>query len=233
MTKVINGNSYEFPSVDMHRTIINKLIMNDSELFKDFFHHIKKEYNENEKAILRKLQSEAESPKGMSRNAQNLQKFMEVYKFFVVEVQQDISKGVQLLNIDIQMQDLRRHALKEYDEIHKIEIDILNSDPSVKHYLATQEAEKVAAAEKQAAGELTGVSSQQATIRLAAQHSEHLNKRYGIILSSLTQNDSSPTECCDAHGNLESDFLDLNMLDPKEKKKLKKKQRKREKKIKQ
>ena len=51
MTKVINGNSYEFPSVDMHRTIINKLIMNDSELFKDFFHHIKKEYSENEKAI--------------------------------------------------------------------------------------------------------------------------------------------------------------------------------------
>jgi hypothetical protein len=37
MTRVINGNSYEFPSVDMHRTIINKLIMNDSELFKDFF----------------------------------------------------------------------------------------------------------------------------------------------------------------------------------------------------
>ena len=86
MTKVINGNSYEFPSVDMHRTIINKLIMNDSELFKDFFHHIKKEYNENEKAIQRKIQSEVESPKGMSRNAQNLQKFMEVYKFFVVEV---------------------------------------------------------------------------------------------------------------------------------------------------
>lgn len=29
MTKVINGNSYEFPSQDMHRTIINKLVMND------------------------------------------------------------------------------------------------------------------------------------------------------------------------------------------------------------
>ena len=84
----------------------------------------------------------------------------------------------------------------------------------------------MAAAEKQAAGELTSVVSQQATIRLAAQHSEHLNKRYGIILSSLTQNDSSPTEC-DAHGNLESDFLDLNMLDPKEKKKLKKRIRKK------
>lgn len=38
--------------------------------------------------------------------------------------------------------------MKEYDEIHKIEIDILNSDLSVKQYLASQEAEKAVAAEK-------------------------------------------------------------------------------------
>ncbi len=43
-------------------------------------------------------------------------------------------------------------------------------------------------------------------------------------------NENSPTEIGDA---TESDLMDLNMLDPKEKKKLKKKQRKREKKIKQ
>ena len=56
MTKVINGNSYEFPSVDMHRTIINKLIMNDAELFRDFFQHIKQEYMKHEKAkLLEKL----------------------------------------------------------------------------------------------------------------------------------------------------------------------------------
>jgi len=35
------------------------------------------------------------------------------------------------------MQDLRRHALKEYDEIHINEIEILNKDPSVKNYLAS------------------------------------------------------------------------------------------------
>jgi hypothetical protein len=35
------------------------------------------------------------------------------------------------------MQDLRTHALKEYDEIHKIEIEILNKDPTVKNFLAT------------------------------------------------------------------------------------------------
>lgn len=66
MTKVINGNSYEFPSQDMHRTIINKLIMNDSELFKEFFLHIKKEYAENKKAIERKIQNERDSNKGMN-----------------------------------------------------------------------------------------------------------------------------------------------------------------------
>ncbi len=27
---IIEGNSYEFPSVELHKAIINKLIMNDS-----------------------------------------------------------------------------------------------------------------------------------------------------------------------------------------------------------
>ena len=85
----------------------------------------------------RKIQNEKESAKGMSENTQNMQKFMEVYRYFLVEVQQDISKGVTFINIDQQMQDLRTHALKEYDEIHKIEIEILNKDPTVKAFLAT------------------------------------------------------------------------------------------------
>lgn len=46
MTKVINGNTYEFPSQDMHRTIINKLILFDrrDENFDDFFSFIKQEH---------------------------------------------------------------------------------------------------------------------------------------------------------------------------------------------
>ena len=39
---IIEGNSYEFPSIDLHKAIINKLIMNDSQHFKMFFNHIKK-----------------------------------------------------------------------------------------------------------------------------------------------------------------------------------------------
>jgi len=35
MTQVIKeGNKYEFPSADIHKTILNKLIINDHSLFK-------------------------------------------------------------------------------------------------------------------------------------------------------------------------------------------------------
>jgi len=87
MTKVINGNSYEFPSVDMHRTIINKLIINDGELFKDFFDHIKNEFHSNEKSIQNKILKETQGGNQKSRLSRDYQKFLEVYNFFVVEVQ--------------------------------------------------------------------------------------------------------------------------------------------------
>ena len=56
MTQVIKeGNKYEFPSQDINRTILNKLIINDSGLFKHLFYHIKTEYNKHEKAIKKKI----------------------------------------------------------------------------------------------------------------------------------------------------------------------------------
>lgn len=52
LTSVINeGNSYEFPSADLHKAIINKLILNDKKLFKQFFAHIRRQFKENEKVI--------------------------------------------------------------------------------------------------------------------------------------------------------------------------------------
>ena len=44
---IIDGNSYEFPSIDLHKAIINKLIMNDSQHFKEFFSHIRSQYKKN------------------------------------------------------------------------------------------------------------------------------------------------------------------------------------------
>lgn len=58
---------------------------------------------------------------GISKSTQNLIKFVEVFEQFVKDVETDISKGVQQLNIDYYMRDLRKHALEEYDEIHQIE----------------------------------------------------------------------------------------------------------------
>lgn len=45
---IIEGNSYEFPSIDLHKAIISKLIMNDSQHFKQFFTHIKKHFKRDE-----------------------------------------------------------------------------------------------------------------------------------------------------------------------------------------
>ena len=54
ITSVINeGNSYEFPSPELHKAIINKLIINDQQHFKQFFLFIKKKYKENEELILK------------------------------------------------------------------------------------------------------------------------------------------------------------------------------------
>lgn len=48
---IIEGNSYEFPSNELHKAIINKLIMNDSQHFKQFFAHIKKHFKRDEALI--------------------------------------------------------------------------------------------------------------------------------------------------------------------------------------
>ena len=56
ITSVINeGNSYEFPSPELHKAIINKLILNDQQHFKSFFLSIKKKFKENEEVIMKQI----------------------------------------------------------------------------------------------------------------------------------------------------------------------------------
>ena len=64
----------------------------------------------------------------MSKSTINLVKFVEVYEQFIKDVEQDINKGVSQLNIDFYMRDLRKHALEEYDEIFKIEKELVKDD---------------------------------------------------------------------------------------------------------
>lgn len=145
MTQVIKeGNQYEFPSQDIHRTIINKLIINDHHVFRHFFQHMKQEYLKHEKQIKKKISmansqnqqqtllkdsSKDSQASGMSKSTMNLVKFVEVYEQFIKDVEQDINKGVSQLNIDFYMRDLRKHALEEYDEIFKIEKELVKDDP--------------------------------------------------------------------------------------------------------
>lgn len=93
LTGVINeGNSYEFPSIEIHKAIINKLIINEPKHFRQFLHHIRKEFKENEQFI-----------------RQNYKDFAKSLDEFQSEVDEDIMKN--LINIDHYMRDLRKHAL--------------------------------------------------------------------------------------------------------------------------
>lgn len=82
ITAVINeGNSYEFPSPELHKAIINKLILNDQQHFKSFFLFIKKSYKENQQVILEEFPN-----------------FVEQMENFLSQVDQDIHN--KLINID-------------------------------------------------------------------------------------------------------------------------------------
>ena len=115
LTSVINeGNSYEFPSADLHKAIINKLILNDQQLFRNFFAHIKKQFKENEKVI-----------------RENHQEFAKTMDYFCNQIQKDIEKN--LINIDQYMKDWKKHALTEYQDLyHKEAQQMCNSDSKSK-----------------------------------------------------------------------------------------------------
>jgi hypothetical protein len=77
---IIEGNSYEFPSLDLHKAIISKLIMNDSQHFKQFFAHIRRQYKKDEGLI-----------------KERYPEFTKLIESFMGQVEQDSSK---IINID-------------------------------------------------------------------------------------------------------------------------------------
>ncbi|CDW90482.1 UNKNOWN [Stylonychia lemnae] len=98
---IIEGNSYEFPSDELHKAIINKLILNDQQHFKHFFAHIKKQFKRDEAIIQEKYPD-----------------FFKVIQTFMSQVEQDTTKTV---SIDQYMRDLRKHALQEYEKLFEKE----------------------------------------------------------------------------------------------------------------
>ena len=97
----------------MHRTIINKLILHDrkGDNFVDFFNFIKREHE--------KLQSG--ETHASSQKTKNMETFQLVFSRFIKDVEKDFEKDGQIQNIDGHMQDLRRNALKEYEEVRHYE----------------------------------------------------------------------------------------------------------------
>lgn len=115
LTAVINdGNSYEFPSNDLHRSIINKLITNDKTHFKHLFAHIRKSYKADEKLI-----------------RDQYAEFAQQVDVFMAQIDNDNSQRVTSINIDNYMKDLRKHAYNEYEELHQKEQQ-LNQSPGSK-----------------------------------------------------------------------------------------------------
>lgn len=98
---IIEGNSYEFPSLDLHKAIISKLIMNDSQHFKQFFNHIKRHFKRDE-ALIKESNPD----------------FARLVETFMSQVDQDNSK---IINIDQYMRDLKRHAFAEYKQLYERE----------------------------------------------------------------------------------------------------------------
>merc|ERR1712004_330818 len=102
---IIEGTQYEFPSVEIHKSVINKLILKDH--FKQLVLHVKREFQQNE------LQIREYYPR-----------FAQSYDLFMKEVDEDMRQSQT--KIDIYMRDLRKHALVEYNELYIEEQNQLN-----------------------------------------------------------------------------------------------------------
>jgi hypothetical protein len=99
LTAVINeNNQYEFPSVEIHKSVIDRLIINDSKHFKKLLTHVRTEFKTHENEIRKKYPQCAQNIDRLWTEVNSLRK--------------------DQINIDHYMSDLRRHALEEYNELY-------------------------------------------------------------------------------------------------------------------
>ena len=97
LTQVINeGNSYEFPSVDIHKAVILRLILNEPD-FNSLILFVQEQFTANETQI-REENSE----------------FAQAYDLFI-QIFDELNK--QPVNIEQYLKDLKKHAIQEYVEL--------------------------------------------------------------------------------------------------------------------
>ena len=99
---IVENTQYEFPSIEIHKAVISKLILNDERYFKQLVCHMQNEFRANE-AMIRQ-----EHPD-----------FLAALDLFIREVDDDMRSNQT--KIDIYMRDLRKHALDEYEDLYRDE----------------------------------------------------------------------------------------------------------------
>lgn len=97
---IVENTQYEFPSTEIHKAVISKLILNDERYFKQLVHHMQNEFRVHEDII------RDEHPD-----------FMAALDLFIREVDDDMRANQT--KIDIYMRDLRKHALDEYEDLYR------------------------------------------------------------------------------------------------------------------
>jgi hypothetical protein len=101
---IVENTQYEFPSAEIHKAVISKLILNDERCFKQLVQHLQSEFRLNEAQIRRENHE-----------------FLNALDLFIREVDDDM-RAIQT-KIDIYMRDLRKHALDEYEDLYNDEQD--------------------------------------------------------------------------------------------------------------
>ena len=99
---IVENTQYEFPSIEIHKAVISKLILNDERYFKLLVCHMQNEFRANEAKI------REEHPD-----------FLAALDLFIREVDDDMRSNQT--KIDIYMRDLRKHALDEYEDLYRDE----------------------------------------------------------------------------------------------------------------
>ena len=127
------------------------------------------------------INEEGAASSQLSKTMQNYIKFIEVFECFTKDVEQDINKGVSLLNIDFYMRDLRKHALKEYNEVMDIEQTFLamNEAGTLLKQIDENANQKI---DKNSAQKI--FTTNDLTQSQLKQYNDLLNERYGFMISS-------------------------------------------------
>ena len=127
ITSSINGTKYEFPSDDIHKAIIDKLMFSESSLFNQLMVHLTKEYEEVKKKRLEeqmKLQNKS-SQTLLFTSGNPVEKFIQVYEQFNSEVRNDLNK--KKVEIDKYINELQSKAVIEYNELCDAEKEMIEA----------------------------------------------------------------------------------------------------------